>query len=329
MRIAYFGTPQFSAAFLEFLVQQSPHQVVGVVTQPDKPSGRGMHLQAPPVKAMAEHLGLPVLQPAKLTDPEFLAALQAWGADCFVVIAFRLLPEAVLAIPRLGCMNLHGSLLPAFRGAAPVQWAVASGATRTGITLFRLDPLMDHGPVMVRRELSIGIDETAAELFDRMIPVGREALLEALAALERPDFVPLPQDHSQATPARRLRKEDGVIDWSWSRETIHARVRGFYPWPGGQSSLQGKLLRIVRTALPQSAVAPFPELPELDATGAPWRLGALFAVEGVRGGEPLRLFARAGDGWLELREVQPENRKAMAPEPFWNGLQVREGLVLA
>ncbi len=311
MRILFFGTPEFSASFLRFLVEETPHEVVGAVTQPDRPAGRGRQLQAPPVKRTALELGLPVLQPESLGDPAFLDALREAGADLFVVIAFSILPRAVLEIPPLGSLNLHGSLLPRYRGAAPVQWAVVNGEKVSGVTLFRLDPKMDHGPVVGRVELPIGENETATELFDRMLEAGRPALAAAISALERGE-PPLEQDHSLATKAPKLRKEDGRIDWTAPARKVHDLVRGMQPWPGGWTTLGDRTLRVWETRL---------------SDGAPAKAGEPGDLEATDGGK--RLWAKCGDRWLELLRVQPQDKREMLAKEFLCGLRTKENPKLA
>ena len=310
MKILFFGTPEFSAGFLRFLARETEHEVLGAVTQPDRPAGRGRHLQAPPVKQAALELGLPVLQPEDLKSPEFEAELRAVGADLFVVIAFSILPKNVLAVPRFGSLNLHGSLLPRYRGAAPVQWAVANGETVSGVTLFRLDPRMDHGPVVRRVELPIGEDETAVELFDRMLEAGRPALAEAISALERGE-PPLEQDHSQATKAPKLKKEDGLLDWNRPAREIHNLVRGLQPWPGAWTALDGKTLRVRATKL---------------SDGGPEDGAEPGTLRGTEGGK--RLWAKCGDRWIELLRLQPQDKREMLAKEFWCGLRTKENLKL-
>lgn len=303
MRIIFCGTPDFSVAFLKHLAQ-SNHSLLAVATQPDRPAGRGRHLQPPPVKTAALELGLPILQPESVKDPDFAAQLQAFNADLLVVVAYSLLPKSVLAATRLGAVNVHGSLLPKYRGAAPVQWAIANGESHTGVTVFRLDEKMDHGPVLCRRTIPIGQLDTAPEVLARMATEGCTALDEALLALQRGDE-PLPQDHSASSPAPKLKKEDGRIDWSWPAQTIHNRIRAFSPWPGGYSWINGKLVMIRRTDLMSNAPAVAP--------------GNLAIANG-------QVFVGTGQGSLCLLELQAEGRKALPAMEFIRGLQTQSDI---
>src|SRR5437899_9193177 len=210
MRVLFYGTPEFALPTLDALLAR--HQVVAVVTRPDRPSGRGQRLLAPPVKRRAEAAGIPVMQPARLRDPEWRERLAGFDAEVAVVVAFgQILPKAVLDVPARGSINVHASLLPRYRGAAPVAWAIVRGETETGITTFRMDAGMDTGDVLLMRPTPIGADETAGELSDRLARLGAEVILETLDRLDT--LTPRPQDHAAATPAPRLKKVDGAIDW--------------------------------------------------------------------------------------------------------------------
>src|SRR6187549_1353303 len=245
MKIVFMGTPEFAVSFLETL-HQSRHQVALVVTQPDKPKGRGQKLAAPPVKEKALELGLPVAQPVSLRTPEFHDLIRAQEADLLVVVAYRILPDTLFPLARFGAVNVHGSLLPKFRGAAPVQWAVATGESETGVTVFQLDKEIDHGGVLARAVTPIGPEETAGDLFARLQGMGREALMKAMDDLESGRARPEPQDHAQSTPAPKLRKEDGLLDWNKSARYLHDRIRGFNPYPicYALQAGTGKVLRV-------------------------------------------------------------------------------------
>ena len=299
MRLIFMGTPEFSVQFLRHLAQGC-HELVAVVTQPDRPSGRGQHMHFPPVKQAALELGLPVLQPESLKDPEFDRQLRELEADVSVVVAFSILPRSILSATRLGAVNLHGSLLPRYRGAAPVQWAIANGEHKTGLTVFLLDEKMDHGPVLVQEKMEIGPSETGAALLERMSWLGCNALDKALDGLAAGHLEPLPQDHHQACPAPKLRKEDGDLDWSLPAQRLHDRIRAFQPWPGGFSRLRGKLLHIHAT--------------HVHAAGDGLEPGQLMVKDG-------HLLVGTGGGSLELLQVQPEGRKSMAAADYLHGLQ--------
>jgi len=299
MRLIYMGTPEFSVSFLRHLVD-SEHEVVAVVTQPDRPAGRGRHLQPSPVKSAALELGIAVLQPDSLKDPAFEAEIRSLQADLSVVVAFSILPKSILAATRMGAVNLHGSLLPRYRGAAPVQWAVANGDHKTGLSVFLLDEKMDHGPLLVQERLAIGSQDTGIDVLQNMIPLGCSALDRALAGLALGNIQPLPQDHAAACPAPKLRKEDGQIDWTQSAQRIHDRIRGFHPWPGGFSSLRGKMLHFHKT------------LPLISHDSL--RPGEVSVLPGKR------IVVGTGEGALELLVVQAEGKKPLSAAEFLNGI---------
>lgn len=303
MRIVFMGTPEFSAAFLRHLLQ-GPHEVVAVATQPDRPAGRGRQLQAPPVKEVAVAAGLPVLQPESTKDPAFAEQLAALQADLFVVVAYSILPKAALAASRLGAVNLHGSLLPRYRGAAPVQWAIAHGNSETGVTVFLLDEKMDHGPILEQRTVAITQQDTTTSVLDKMIPIGCAAID---AALEKLDgcYTPVTQDHAQACPAPKLRKEDGMIDWSSSAQTIHDRIRAFTPWPGGFSYLNGRLVYLRATTVTESNAGLEPGSVRCAAD---------------------HLLVGTGSGALAVTEIQAEGKKSMSVADYLRGLQDRNHL---
>lgn len=305
MRIVFMGTPEFSVAFLRHL-HQGAHEVVAVVTQPDRPAGRGRHLQPSPVKACAMELRIPVLQPENLKDPAFETELRELDADLSVVVAFSILPKNILGSTKHGAVNLHGSLLPRYRGAAPVQWAVANGDHKTGLTVFLLDEKMDHGPILVQEYLAIGPDDTGHDILRRMEPLGCAALDKALNGLADGVISPLPQNHAAACPAPKLKKEDGCIDWSRTASDIHNRIRGFHPWPGGYTYLRGKLLHIHKSHPLNGGTTLEPGAVKLDSHG--------------------RMFVGTSQGELELLVVQAEGKKPMPVAEYLRGIQNHEGL---
>ncbi len=242
-RAIFFGTPEFAVPSLRALSEVA--DVVLVVTQPDRPSGRGMKLAAPPVKQLALTLGLPVLQPAKVRTPEFAAQLRALHADLAVVVAYgRILTAGVLAAPRLGCVNVHASLLPKLRGAAPIHWAIVRGDTEAGVCLMQLDEGMDTGPVLARASLSVGADETAGGLTERLSVLGAELLQRELPRFLCGELPATPQDDAQATLAPVLQKEHGEIDWEQSANRVHDLVRGMSPWPGAYTHLDSMRVKV-------------------------------------------------------------------------------------
>jgi methionyl-tRNA formyltransferase len=300
MKLVFCGTPMFAVPCLERLITAG-HEVMLVVTQPDRPQGRGMTMAAPPVKQAALKLGLPVIQPEKIKrNLEFQEQLTALKPDAIIVVGYgRIIPPWMLQLPPYGNINVHGSLLPKFRGAAPIQWAIASGETITGVTTMRLDEGLDTGDVLMKGELEIQPDDTAITLAPRMAAMGAELLVETLAGLANGRINPVPQDDSQATLAPILKKEDGQIDFSRNAKEIYHRLRGFQPWPGAFTHYRGKMLKIV-SAEPASVnleVAP----------------GQLYQHEDA-------LLAGCGGGTLlALLQLQPEGKKAISAREFISG----------
>lgn len=304
MKIVFMGTPEFAAHFLLHL-HQSTHQIVGVVTQPDRPAGRGRVLTAPPVKVEAERLGYPVLQPSSVKDPELVTALQALNADLFVVVAFSILPKSVLAVSKRGAVNVHGSILPKYRGAAPVQWAIADGNKTTGVTIFLLDEKMDHGPILEQREVSIDFQDTTTSLLEKMVAPACDALDSALARIESGNGEDLPaQVHAEASPAPKIKKEDGILDFTKSAAHLHDQIRAFNPWPGGYTTLANKMVYFRKTDVSDKM--------KLDPGQG--------RIDGMR------LFVGTADGVLEVLEIQLEGKRAMPVCDFLKGLQNKEDL---
>lgn len=303
MRAVFLGTPSFAVPTLEKLT--AAHQLIEVVTQPDRPKGRGKELAAPPVKEFALRQGLPVYQPERIRRPEAVEHLRQLAADVMIVVGYgQIIPQSIIDLPRHGILNVHASLLPKYRGAAPIQWAIVNGETVTGVTIMKIDAGLDTGGMLLRAETAIGQDETAVELGDRLAVIGAELLIDALERIDR--ITPEPQDSSQATLAPILKKEDGRIDWTYSARAIHNRVRGFQPWPGAHSRFRGQSLHI-------------------------WKSG----VAGRTGGEPGRLrhldrrvWVDCGEGALELVEVQLEGKKRMSAADFANGQRLAESEAL-
>src|SRR6202046_1870529 len=247
MKVAFGGPPEFAVPTLEAVVAAG-HEVALVVTQPDRPAGRGMEMQASPVKKTALARGLEVVQPERIkNDVQFRARLEAIQADAILVVAYgRIIPEWMLKLPRFGNINLHGSLLPKYRGAAPIQWAVANGEVVTGVTTMRLDAGLDTGDMLLAQVCPIGQEETAVDVYGCLAPVGAELMVKTLSGLECRTIFPQVQDHSQATLAPILTREDGWIDFSRTAQQIYDRWRGFQPWPGAHTTLRGKKLIVHR-----------------------------------------------------------------------------------
>ena len=298
----FYGTPEFALPTLESLLEC--HTVVAAVTQPDKPAGRGRHLSPPPVKERALAAGLPVLQPPRLRDPGWPERLRELDADVAVVVAFgQILPKAVLDVPSRGSINVHGSVLPRYRGAAPIAWAIIRGETETGITTFQMDPGMDTGDVLLTESTPIDPEETAGELSARMSVMGARVLIRTLDALDT--LTAVPQDHARATLAPRLKKEDGWLRFGEPAASLVNRVRGTNPWPGAAVMTPAGRLLIWR------------------AMAVPHASGAEPGTLVVSG--PGALCVATGEGLLVPVQVQPENRKAMAWEDFLRGARLTAG----
>jgi methionyl-tRNA formyltransferase len=304
MRVLFYGTPAFALPTLDALLRH--HDVITVITQPDRPAHRGQRLTAPPVKARALAAGIPVLQPARLRDPGWDERLAALGADVAIVVAFgQILSKSVLAAPRRGSINVHASLLPRYRGAAPIAWAIMRGETETGITTFQMDPGMDTGDVLLEARTPIAPDETAGELAERLAVLGARVAIDTLAQLDT--LVPRPQRHEEATLAPRLKKSDGFVDWGRPAPGIVDVVRGCNPWPGATTRTpRGPLLTIWR-----ARVAPA-------TTTTAGAAGAL-----VRCGDTLAIAS--GDGAVVPVSVQPENRRAQSWDEYLRGARLDAG----
>ena len=305
MRIVFMGTPDFAVPSLEG-VAQSGHDLVGVVTRPDRPRGRGQHKQPTDVKAAVASLGLdvPILQPESLRDERFHAQLQALEPDLFAVVAFLILPRSVLAIPKSGSVNVHPSLLPKYRGAAPIQWAIINGETETGVTIFQLSPRVDAGDILIQQKVAIGGDETAGELYERLKVKGAELLIRAIDGMADGSAIPVPQTDEGVSRAPKLEKEDGEIDWSKGAGDIRNLIRGTNPFPGAFTRWRDRLLKVHRATVD---------------TGQ-GEAGAVIDADDKRG-----LIVGTGEGALALDEVQPAGKKRMSGADFVRGYRIEVG----
>ena len=291
MRLVYLGTPSFAVPSLERVVEAG-HQVAAVFTQPDRPKGRGQKDAMSPVKDAAVRLGLKVYQPERVRRPEVVEQLRAIAPEAMVVVGYgQIIPQSILDIPPLGIINVHASLLPKYRGAAPIQWAIARGEKTTGVTTMKIDAGLDTGALLLKWETAIGGEETAVELGARLAVAGAELLVRTLAELSA--IVPEAQDDRQATLAPILKREDGHIDWSLTPGEILNRARGFQPWPGAYGFLRGQRFHVWRGAIAEHELGP-----------------GVVAVDGKR------LFVGCGSGAIELLEVQLEGKKRMAAAAF-------------
>jgi len=309
MRLVFMGTPDFASASLEALLR-SNDSVVGIVTQPDRPKGRGQTLTPSPVKLLAQQVQIPLLQPLKMKDPEFLHALAGWKPDMIAVAAFgRILPPVILTLPPLGCINVHGSLLPKYRGAAPIQWAIINGETETGITTMLMDEGMDTGAILLQEAIPITTHETSGTLAPRLAELGGKLLVETITRLKAGTLVPQPQDTSRATLAPLLKKEDGAIDWTLPAMVLANRVRGLSPWPGAYTTVAGSdSWRIWRAlALPGPVTTP---------------PGVIVAITREA------IHVATGDGVLAVMELQPANNRRMAVSQYLAGHPIAVGLQL-
>ena len=306
MRILFMGTPDFAVHSLDALVAAG-HEIIAVVAQPDRPKGRGKKLVSPPTIVRARELGIPTKQPRAVRRGPFVEWMTTeMDADIAVVVAYgRILIPALLEAPRRGCVNVHASLLPRYRGAAPIQWSILEGESETGVCTMQMDEGMDTGDVLLCRKTPIGLDETGPDLWDRLARMGAELIVETLNQLD--GLTPQVQDHDGATHARPLRKEDGRIDWTWTARRIHDRVRGTNPWPSGQTTFRGEPLKVHQTRLVEGR------------TGAP---GEILDVTGGR------VVVAAADGAVELVTVQAPNKKRQPARDWANGARVAPGELL-
>ncbi len=309
MKIVFMGTPEFAVPSLKALVGAG-HEICGVFTQPDKPKNRGMKLQEPPVKEYALSIGLPVFQPAKVRDGEALGILQALNPDLIAVAAYgKILPVDILALPRLGCVNVHSSLLPKYRGAAPINWAILNGEDETGVTIMYMAEGMDTGDILAQAKTPIGLNENAAQLFVRLADIGAGLLVETVAALEAGKVSPVPQDSARASYAPMLSKEQSPLDWTRSARQLHDHVRGLYPWPSALMVLDGIRCKVLQTALAGESGGKTPgTVLQADKKG---------------------LRVACGDGQaLDILELQPNGKKAMSSPAFLLGHPISLGTIL-
>lgn len=310
MKVLFMGTPDFAAVTLEKLIA-SEHELLGVVTQPDKQKGRGHEVSFSPVKELALKAGIPVYQPLKVKEPEFLAQLENMSPEVIVVAAFgQILPKALLNIPRYGCINVHGSLLPKYRGAAPIQYSIIDGESETGITIMHMDTGIDTGDMILQERLPIAADETGGSLFEKMAKLGADLLLVALRQLEDGTAARIVQDNDQATYVKVLNKEMGKLDFREPAVKLERLIRGLNPWPSAYTYLDGKTLKLW-----QAAVEPQQHTKE----AAPGEVTEL---------RKDALVVATGEGTLLIRELQLEGKKRMTADAFLRGYPVAVGTIL-
>lgn len=308
LRIIFMGTPDFAAATLKALID-GPDEVVALVTQPDRAKGRGKKLTPPPTKVLADSVGIPVLQPTKIKTEEFHNGLLTYRPDLIVVAAYgRILPKSLLELAPLGCINVHGSLLPQYRGAAPVQWSVLNGDKETGVTIIQMNEGMDTGDILLKAAITTAPDETAGSLLDKLAVLGSATLLQAIQGLKDGTLIPVAQDHDLATVAPMLKKDDGLIDWKKDAKEIECLIRGLDPWPTAFCFLNSKRLRLFN-----------PEVLHKESDSPP---GTVLQAD-KRG-----ILVACGTNTLLIKEIQPEGKRRMAVESFLCGHPINAGTLL-
>lgn len=311
MKIVFMGTPDFAVGALQAIIEAG-HQVVAVVTQPDKPKGRGKEMQMTPVKVCAIAHGIPVFQPVKVKTPEAVEVLRGYGADIFVVAAFgQILSEEILNLPKYGCVNIHASLLPRYRGAGPIQWAIIDGEKRSGVTIMQMDKGLDTGDMLFKAEVEISDDETGDSLHDKLAEAGARLIVEALPKIEAGDVTPVKQNDEESCYAKMLQKSMGRIDWQQSADKLDCLIRGLISWPGAYTTYHGKNLKIW-------------EEKAIDAKEAGIQLtdAAPGTIVGV---EKDAVYVQTGDGVLKILSLQLEGKKRMAVRDFLLGCQMKAG----
>ena len=311
MKIIYMGTPDFAVAPLEAILKAG-HEVTAVVTQPDRQKGRGREVQYSPVKECAMSYGIPVLQPLKIKEKDAVEELRKYPADIFVVAAFgQLLSEEILNMPRLGCINIHASLLPAYRGAAPIQWCVINGEEKTGVTIMQMAKGMDTGDILLQKEVVLDEKETGGSLFDRLMETGAELIVEVLPKIEAGELTPVVQKEELATYAGKITKDMGNIDFAKSAVTIERLIRGLNPWPSAFTHYKGKILKIWEADVVSECANAENPVP-----------GTVIAMDK----ESFTLAT--GEGALKIRSLQPEGKKRMSCAEFMRGYEVKVGEAL-
>lgn len=318
MKIIFMGTPDFAGQALKDLLE-SRHQVLAVFTQPDRPRGRGKKVSFTPVKEIALEAGLPVYQPKKIRDPEIIEKIKELDPDIIVVAAYgRILPVDILNLPRHGAINIHASLLPKYRGAAPIHWALINGEEKTGVTIMQMDEGMDTGDMLLKKEIIIDQAANTGDLFNQLALLGGQALLEALDAIEKGQLEGEKQNEDEATYAPMLAKEDEILDWQMPASDLVNKIRGMNPWPGVYTFFRNQRLKIHKASLADSYQVQV--LSNIEENSVRPGLIAGFGQEGI--------LLATGQGFILLESLQPAGKKAMDHTDFINGYQVHEGEVL-
>ncbi len=311
MKIVFMGTPDFAVGALQAVIEAG-HQVTAVVTQPDKPKGRGKEVQMTPVKVCAMAHNIPVFQPVKVKAPEAVEVLRSYQADIFVVAAFgQILSEEILEMPRYGCVNIHASLLPAYRGAGPIQWAIIDGRKKTGITIMQMDKGLDTGDILLQKEVLIDERETGDSLHDKLAVAGAELIVEALSKIEASQVTPRRQNDEESCYAKMLQKSMGKIDWNMTSEKLDCLIRGLISWPGAFTTYRGKTLKIWEEEPAEKVPSDRKVKEEEPGT--------------VLGVEKDAFYVQTGKGVLKILAVQMEGKKRMAVKDFLLGYPVKAG----
>ena len=304
MRIIFMGTPFFAVPSLKALTE-SKHNVAAIVTKIDKPSGRGYQITQSPVKKVASECKIPILQPKSIKTPEFEAELKGYNPDIIIVSAYgKILPKNILDLPSKGCYNIHASLLPKYRGAAPIHWALVNGEKETGITIMKMVEELDAGDIILTKKIYIEENDNVGTLHTKLSHLGAEAIIEALELIESGKAIPIPQDLSKSTFAPMIKKSDGAINWSYSSDNIINLIRGMNPWPGAYCNINTKMIKVLKAQ----------KCEEVHATSFPGIVVKMYKDEGP--------VIKTGDGAVVLLEVQPENKKVMSGKDFINGSYV-------
>ncbi len=307
LKIIFFGTSQFAIPSMEALLN-SGHKILAVVTQPDRPSGRNLKLSPPGAKVLALARGIPVFQPADASGPESVAYLKNLSADLFVVISFgQILKRDILSIPKIYAVNVHGSLLPKYRGAAPTNWAIINGDSSSGVTVMKMNEKMDEGDIILKREIPINPEDTNITLNEKLSREGASALIEAIGLIAEKKISFEKQNDAEATYAPKLKKEDGLVDWSETAVKIHNKVRGFVPWPGAHTYYDGKILKILGAEI----------LPAQNAAAVAGEVVDIVKDKGI--------IVRTGDGDLAINRLQLEGKKEMSADAFIRGHRMARG----
>lgn len=318
MKIVFMGTPEYAATIMR-AVYDAGHEITAVYTQPDKPKGRSKELVAPPVKDLAISLNIPVFQPERIKAPEEVERLSHIDADIFVVAAFgQFLSSEILNMPKFGCVNAHGSLLPKYRGASPIQRAIANGESQTGVTIMQMDVGMDSGDILSKVIVPITEDDDEESMYNKLADAGAKLMVETLRDIEARAVTPIPQNPDEVTFAKMLTKQDGLVNFEKSAHLIDCMIRGYSTWPGAYTYINGKMLKLTKASVLKNDD---PQFDEISDAGKDFESGAMLVTK-------KRLFVKTGDGILELISVRPEGKPCMGACDFARGARIETGNML-